>query len=84
MFLKSWRDGSAAKSSGCSTKGPEFDPQHPHGASQLSITLVLVYIIPPSELTWCTGTLAGKTFIHISLETKELQMHNYKDTVVFI
>ena len=35
------RDGSVVtKSTGCSSRGPEFDSQHPHGASQPSVTLV--------------------------------------------
>jgi hypothetical protein len=35
-----YRDGSVAKSTDCSSKGPWFNPQHPHGSSQLSVTLV--------------------------------------------
>jgi hypothetical protein len=33
----SWRDGSAGKSTDCSSKGPEFKCQEPHGGSQPSI-----------------------------------------------
>jgi hypothetical protein len=29
-----WRDGSAGKSTDCSSKGPEFKSQQPHGGSQ--------------------------------------------------
>jgi hypothetical protein len=29
-----WWDGSADKSTDCSSKGPEFKSQHPHGGSQ--------------------------------------------------
>jgi hypothetical protein len=32
------RDGSAVKSTDCSSKGPEFKSQQPHGGSQPSIT----------------------------------------------
>jgi hypothetical protein len=32
-----WRDGSEAKNTGCSFRGPEFNSQQPHGGSQLSI-----------------------------------------------
>ena len=32
-----WRDGSEAKSTGCSSRGPEFSSQQPHGGSQPSI-----------------------------------------------
>jgi hypothetical protein len=31
---KSWRDGSAGKSTDCSSSGPEFKFQQPHGGSQ--------------------------------------------------
>jgi hypothetical protein len=29
-----WRDGSAVKSTDCSSRGPEFNSQQPHGGSQ--------------------------------------------------
>ena len=32
-----WRDGSAVKSTDCSSRGPEFNSQQPHGDSQPSI-----------------------------------------------
>jgi hypothetical protein len=32
--LKGWRDGSAVKSTDCSSRGPEFKSQQPHGGSQ--------------------------------------------------
>jgi hypothetical protein len=37
MFIKKrgpWRDGSAVKSTDCSSEGPEFKSQQPHGGSQ--------------------------------------------------
>ena len=34
---KGWRDGSAVKSTDCSSKGPEFKSQQPHGGSQPSV-----------------------------------------------
>jgi hypothetical protein len=34
----SWRDGSAVKSTNCSSRGPEFNSQQPHGGSQPSVT----------------------------------------------
>jgi hypothetical protein len=33
-----WRDGSVGKSTDCSSKGPEFKSQQPHGGSQPSVT----------------------------------------------
>jgi hypothetical protein len=32
-----WWDGSAVKSANCSSKGPEFKSQQPHGGSQPSV-----------------------------------------------
>jgi hypothetical protein len=35
---RGWRDGSAVKSTSCSSRGPQFKSQHPDGSSQLSVT----------------------------------------------
>jgi hypothetical protein len=32
-----WRDGSVVKSTDCSSEGPEFKSQQPHGGSQPSV-----------------------------------------------
>jgi hypothetical protein len=32
-----WRDGSEVKSTDCSSRGPEFNFQQPHGGSQPSV-----------------------------------------------
>jgi hypothetical protein len=32
-----WQDGSVVKSADCSSKGPEFKSQQPHGGSQPSV-----------------------------------------------
>jgi hypothetical protein len=36
--VEGWRGGSAVKSTGCSSRGPRFNSQQPHGSSQLSVT----------------------------------------------
>jgi hypothetical protein len=36
ISFKSWRDGSEVKSTDCSSRGPEFNSQQPHGGSQPS------------------------------------------------
>jgi hypothetical protein len=41
-----WRDGSAVKSTDCSSRGPEFNSQQPHGDSQPSI-------MGSDALFWC-------------------------------
>jgi hypothetical protein len=35
--MKGWRDGSALKSADCSSRGPEFKSQQPHGGPQPSV-----------------------------------------------
>jgi hypothetical protein len=37
LYSRGWRDGSAVNSTDCSSRGPEFNSQQPHGDSQPSI-----------------------------------------------
>jgi hypothetical protein len=37
LFFWSWRDGSAVKSTDCSSRSLEFNSQQPHGGSQPSV-----------------------------------------------
>jgi hypothetical protein len=37
VALRGWRDGSVVKSIDCSSEGPEFNSQQPHGGSQPSV-----------------------------------------------
>jgi hypothetical protein len=37
MSLGDWRDGSVVKNTDCSSRGPEFNFQQPHGGSQSSV-----------------------------------------------
>jgi hypothetical protein len=41
-----WGDGSAVKSTDCSSKGPEFNSQQPHGGSPPSV-------MGSDALFWC-------------------------------
>jgi len=41
-----WRDGSVVKSTDCSSRGPEFKSQQPHGGSQPSV-------VRSDALFWC-------------------------------
>ena len=43
---RGWRDGSVVKNTDCSSKGPEFKSQQPHGGSQPSI-------MRSDTLFWC-------------------------------
>ena len=38
LNMGGWRDDSAVKSITCSSEGPEFKSQQPHGGSQPSVT----------------------------------------------
>jgi hypothetical protein len=44
--VRGWRDGSAVKSTDCSSRGPEFNSQQPHGGSQPSV-------MGSDALFWC-------------------------------
>ena len=35
--MRGWRDGSVVKNTVCSSRGPEFNSQKPHGGSQPSV-----------------------------------------------
>jgi len=37
IYFQDWRDGSVVKSTDCSSRGPEFNSQQPHGGSQPSV-----------------------------------------------
>jgi hypothetical protein len=39
IYIGGWREGSAIKSTGCSSRGPEFNSQQLHGGSQPYITV---------------------------------------------
>jgi hypothetical protein len=39
--VRGWRDGSAVKKTGCSSRGPEFNSQLPHTSSQLQFHGIL-------------------------------------------
>ena len=49
-----WRDGSEVKSTGCSSRGPEFNSQQLYAGSQPSI-------VRPGTLFWSTGINADRT-----------------------
>ena len=51
--IRGWRDGSEVKSTGCTSKGPEFNSQELHGGSQPS---VMKY----TALFWPAGTYSGR------------------------
>ena len=53
-WKRSWRDGSEVKSSGCSSRGPEFNSKQPHGGSQPCI-------MRSGVLFWQAGTHGGRT-----------------------
>jgi hypothetical protein len=44
--IRGWRDGSAVKSTDCSSEGPEFKSQKPHGGLQPSV-------MRADALFWC-------------------------------
>jgi hypothetical protein len=55
-----WSEGSAVKSTDCSSRGPEFKSQHPHGGSQPSV-------MRSDALFWCCLKTATVYLCIISL-----------------
>ena len=70
---QTWEDGSVVKNIGCSSRGPGFSSQHPHGGSQLSITPVpgichpLVASMGTRHKVVHTDIQTYKTLIHIKI-----------------
>jgi hypothetical protein len=54
--LRGWWDGSAGKSTDCSSEGPKFKSQQPHGGSQPSV-------VTYDTLFWCLKT--ATMYLHI-------------------
>lgn len=50
LNLEAWRDGSAVMNTGCSSRGPGFNPQHPHDGSQPPVTPAAGDLTPSSSL----------------------------------
>jgi len=46
IYIWGWRDGSVVRSTDCSSRGPEFKSQQPHGGSQPSV-------MGSDALFWC-------------------------------
>jgi hypothetical protein len=68
-----WRDGSAVKSTDCSSRGPEFKSQQPHGGSQPSVTSVPEGLMPSSS---CHGHQVPQwyTDIHADTDTHKIKI----------
>ena len=69
------------RSTGCSSRGPRFNSQHPHGSSQVSVTPVPGDLIPSSGLhghqahTWCTYIHVDRTHICFILKNFKPHIH---------
>ena len=69
-----WRDGSEVKSTGFSSRGPEFNSQQPHGGSRPSVMesdtcrQIQIYRIKKEVCLKCGGkTRAGQAWWHTPL-----------------
>ncbi|EDL40873.1 mCG1043924, partial [Mus musculus] len=63
-----WKDGSEVKSTGCSSRGPEFNSQQPHGGSQPSI-------IRSGVLFWPAGIYTDISLFNALLHTVHKNLH---------
>jgi len=57
--LRGWRDDLEVKSTGCYSRGPEFNSQQPHGGSQPSV-------MRSDALFWPSGIHVGRTLYIIN------------------
>jgi len=64
-----WRDGSVVRNTVCSSRGPEFNSQHPHGSSQPSVTPLPGDPTPLHRYTCRQNTTAHKK-IHCFIREK--------------
>ena len=62
--LWGWRDGSVVKSTGCSSRGPEFNSQESHGGSQPSVM--------ESDAFFCYASTHEKTALNTLKKKKRL------------
>ena len=62
---RGWRDGSAVKSTSCSSRRPGFNSQHLHGSSHLSIKSVPGGLTPSHRHTHRQNTNVHKIKINI-------------------
>lgn len=61
-IVRGWKDDSPVKSTCYFSRWPRFDCQHPHGNSQLFVTLILVNSMHFSGLSWhCTHVAHWQT-----------------------
>ena len=58
--MRGWKDGSAVKSLGCSSRWPGFKSQHAYGNSYLSITSIPELLTPSHRQTCKQNTNAHK------------------------
>lgn len=56
--IRGWRDGSEVESTGCTSRGLEFNSQTSHGGSQPSV-------VRSGALFWHAGIHADRAFIHL-------------------
>jgi hypothetical protein len=57
LKLRGWRDGSAVKSTDCSSRGHELDSQQPYGGSQPSV-------MRSDVLFWPSGAHAERALMY--------------------
>jgi hypothetical protein len=67
---RGWRDDSAVKNTCCSSRGPEFDSQHPQGSTYPSSSSsresgLLLWLLKTLDTHDITYIHAGRTPIHV-------------------
>jgi hypothetical protein len=66
---KNWGGGSVVKSTGCSSRGTRFSPQHPHGGSYPSIIPI------PKDLKTSSGLWEHCTYVVLGIHAGKTPKH---------
>ena len=81
-----WWDGWGVKSTGCPSRGPGFDPRHPHDSLQQSVTPAPEHLYHGQlSHAWYINTYTEKRPIHIKMNTivknfrTMVLLNNYKN-----
>jgi hypothetical protein len=72
-----WRDGSAVKSNDCSSRGPEFNSQQPHGGWQPSVMRSDAFFLDVWRLLLCTVYSYSIHKINKSVFKQKKDMHPF-------
>jgi hypothetical protein len=69
LYVGGWRDGSEVKSTDCSSRGPEFKIQQPHGSLQPSVLGIYTSVVFEKARRGCRSPLELELQVVMSCQT---------------